>query len=121
MQVREKTRHIDVTIQGDGVDQIVDVLRRFFPDVQIQDDDDDLVAWKDTPLSAEIRAAKTPGKILRAYRERAGLTLVQLAQEIGTQYTNISAMENDRRRIGHAMAYRIGKVLGVDPLKFVSE
>ena len=47
---------------------------------------------------------KTPGKLLEAYRERAGLSIVQLAEKTGIKYTNISAMEQDSRVIGLSSA-----------------
>lgn len=51
---------------------------------------------------------------MAAYREREGLTLVQLAEKVGTKYTAISAMENNRRPIGLIMAKKLGKALNVD-------
>ena len=75
--------------------------------------------WKASALAKEIKAAKTPGKLVRAYRERAGMTLVKLANAVGTKYPNLSAIENDRRVIGLAMARKLGKVLGVDYRKFL--
>ncbi|MCF7915807.1 MAG: helix-turn-helix domain-containing protein, partial [Spirochaetaceae bacterium] len=72
-------------------------------------------------LAKEIRTKKTPGKLLQAYRLREGLTLVQLAEKIGTKYPNLSAMENDRRTIGLAMAKKLGQVLNVDFEKFIVE
>ena len=71
-------------------------------------------------LSKEIKAEKTPGKLLRAYRYRAGLSVVELADAAGTKYPNISAMENDRRSIGFKMAKKLGKVLKVDYIKFLA-
>ena len=76
--------------------------------------------WKDTDLAKEIKAGKTPGKLLRAYRERAGLSVVDLAKAVETKYPNISAMENDRRAIGLAMARKLGKILNVDYVKFLA-
>ncbi len=118
MQVREKTHRIDVTIEGSGADRIAEIVRRSFPDAEFFDDDE-TVRWEDTDLAADIRARKTPGKLLRAYRERAGLTIVDLAGKVGTKYPNVSAMENDRRVIGLAVARKLGDALGVDYRKFL--
>jgi transcriptional regulator with XRE-family HTH domain len=62
---------------------------------------------------------KTPGKLLTAYRERAGLSVVELAEKTGIKYTNISAMEHDTRNIGLSTAKRLGAALGVDYTKFL--
>ncbi|MFA6857988.1 MAG: helix-turn-helix transcriptional regulator [Treponema sp.] len=75
--------------------------------------------WDETDIAKEIRTNKTPGKLLNAYRIRAGLTVTELAKAAGTKYPNISAMENDRRAIGLDMSRRLGKALNVDYQKFL--
>jgi transcriptional regulator with XRE-family HTH domain len=57
----------------------------------------------------------TPGKIIRAHRNRLGLTLKELEEATGIQESNLSAIENDRTEIGPERAYLIGAALGVDP------
>ena len=85
-----------------------------YPDAVITDDSEETVLWKNSDLAKAIKSSKTPGKLLRAYRERAGLSVVELARMIGTKYPNISAMENDRRPIGLRIAKKLGKALKVD-------
>jgi antitoxin component HigA of HigAB toxin-antitoxin module len=89
------------------------------PEASITEGKNELVRWEDTDLAHKIQAAKTPGKLLRAYRGRAGLTVVQLAANVSTKYPNITAMENDRRRIGFEMAKKLGKALDVDSYRFI--
>jgi plasmid maintenance system antidote protein VapI len=113
MQVQEKARRIDVTIQGTGLEEIKKALARTLPEAVIIDDDE-LVEWESTALAKKIRMNKTPGKLLMAYRERAGLSVVDLAEKTGIKYTNISAMEHDTRKIGFSTAKRLGAALGVD-------
>jgi DNA-binding XRE family transcriptional regulator len=98
----EKTRHIDVTISGTGIDTVKYILAQNMPEAVIVDDDDDDTAidWENTDLCKNIRTNETPGKVLQAYRERAGLSIVELAKKTGIKYTNISAMEHDSRVIG---------------------
>jgi len=57
-------------------------------------DDDEYVDWEKTDLAKKIQMNKKPGKILQAYRERTGLSIVKLAEITGIKYTNISAMEH---------------------------
>jgi DNA-binding XRE family transcriptional regulator len=118
MQVQEKTRHIDVTIQGTGLEELKKALARTLPEAVIIDDDDP-VEWESTALAKQIRRNKTPGKLLMAYRERAGLSVVELAEKTGIKYTNISAMEHDTRNIGLSTAKRLGAALGVDYTKLL--
>ena len=119
MLVVEKKHHIDVEVTGKGAEYIAELIREKLPEAAITTDDAESVIWKDTDLAKDIRARKTPGKLLRAYRERAGMNIVDLARAVGTKYPNISAMENDRRSIGLAMAKKLGKVLNVEYGKFI--
>lgn len=114
MLVVEKERHINLEMLGEGLSTVEPVIRRAFPNAIISNDHEDSVYWQDTDLAKAIKASKTPGKLLRAYRERAGFTIVELAHKVGTKYPNISAMENDRRAIGLAIAKKLGLALKMD-------
>jgi DNA-binding XRE family transcriptional regulator len=114
MQVQEKTRHIDVTIQGTGLEEIKRVLAKTLPEALIIEDNDESALWEKTALAKKIRMNTTPGKLLTAYRERAGLSVVELAAMTGIKYTNISAMEHDARNIGLSTAKRLGAALRID-------
>ena len=119
MLVVEKKHHIKAEITGEGSETIADLVRERYPDAELINNASDSVEWKNTDLAKEIKMLKTPGKLLRAYRSRAGLSIVELSHLIGTKYPNISAMENDRRTIGLVMARKLGEVLGVDYTKFL--
>jgi DNA-binding XRE family transcriptional regulator len=118
MQVQEKTRHIDATITGLGLEALRALIVQNMPGAVITDDDDS-INWEDSELSRNIRMRKTPGKLLRAYRERAGFSIMELAEKTGVKYTNISAMEHDSRVIGLAMAKRLSAALNCDYTKFL--
>ncbi len=119
MQIVEKTHHIRVNLTGEGADTVAALIKERFPDAILLDDEDEAVEWESSSLVREIRAKKTPGKLVRAYRERAGMTLVELAKAVGTKYPNLSAIEHDRRAVGLTMARKLGKVLKVDYRKFI--
>jgi ribosome-binding protein aMBF1 (putative translation factor) len=117
MLVQEKTRHINATISGIGIDQIRQLIVRYMPEAVVSNDDTDdeaYIKWENSDLYKAIGLQETPGKILRAYREREGLSLVELAKKAGIKYTNISAMEHDNRRIGLSVAKRLAGVLHCD-------
>jgi plasmid maintenance system antidote protein VapI len=82
------------------------------PGAILSNEEDEAMESESSDLAKEIKAAKTPCKILRAYRERAGLTLVELARATGRRHTNLFAIENDRRSVGLAMAHKLGEALG---------
>ena len=119
MLVVEKTHHINVNLTGEGAATVAALLKEKLPNAILVDDESEAVEWKASALAKQIKAAKTPGKLVRAYRERAGMTLVKLAHAVGTKYPNLSAIENDRRVIGLAMARKLGKVFGADYRKFL--
>ena len=119
MLVVEKTHHINVNLTGEGAATVAALLKERLPNAILVDDESEAVEWKASALAKQIKAAKTPGKLVRAYRERAGMTLVKLAHAVGTKYPNLSAIENDRRVIGLAMARKLGKVFGADYRKFL--
>jgi ribosome-binding protein aMBF1 (putative translation factor) len=124
MRVQEKTRHIDATISGSGIDEIKYLIVKFLPEAIVNEDDEDeddegYERWEDTDLYKEIRVRETPGSVLAAYRMREGLSLVELAKKTGIKYTNISAMEHDNRIIRLSVAKRLAKALNCDYIRFL--
>ena len=116
MQVVEKVHRIDVTITGMGADIIKTLIQKQYPDALVKDsdNDDDFVKFEDTDLYREIKTNMTPGSLLSAYRSREGLSLTELAKRTGISYTNISAMENDRRVIGLNVAKKLANALNCE-------
>jgi DNA-binding XRE family transcriptional regulator len=119
MLVVEKTRRIKVSLSGVGAEKVAALVKERYPKAELINDEGEVVEWKNSDLAHEIKASKTPGKLVRAYRERAGMTLVELAQALGTKYPNLSAIENDRRAVGLTMARKLGEVLGMDYKKLL--
>jgi DNA-binding XRE family transcriptional regulator len=121
MQVVEKARRINVRLSGQGAKKVAALVKERYPGAEFIDDEgEEYEDWEGSELQKEIKASTTPGKLVRAYRIRAGLTLVELAEAIGTKYPNLSAIENDRRAVGLSMARKLGEVLGVDYQKFIA-
>jgi len=85
MLVVEKTRHIEANISGNGTDVICELIKERYPDARIMEDDEKTLPWNDTELAKEIRVSRTPGKLLKAYRTREGLSVVELAEAVGTK------------------------------------
>ena len=70
-------------------------------------------------LHDEIRqrygdAYRTPGYYLRLYRQRAGLTQSELADQTGIRQHHLSEMENNKRTMGKAMARKLAQILDCD-------
>ncbi len=114
MQVVEKKHRINATITGLGAELIKELILKQYPKAKVENDfeaTDEFVRWEDTDLYKELLVDMTPGDNLRAYRERAGLSITELAKKAEINYTNISAMENNRRVIGLSVAKKLAKVL----------
>ena len=57
---------------------------------------------------------KTPGYYLKLYRQRAGLTQSELADQTGIRQHHLSEMENNKRTMGKAMARKLAQILDCD-------
>ncbi len=55
----------------------------------------------------------TTGKILKAFRNRFGITQKEVANAVGVSVSNLSALENDKRNIGAELAGRFSVIYGV--------
>jgi DNA-binding XRE family transcriptional regulator len=61
--------------------------------------------------ASEVFPESTPGARLRGARGLCSMTQKQLAARTGVSVPNLSAMENNRRPIGKAMAKKLGEAL----------
>ena len=114
MQVVEKAHRINVTINGVGCNLVKDLVMQRYPQAHVidtEESDDELEKWEDTELYKKLKAEITPGDKLTAYRTRAGLSITELARLTGMSYTNISAMEANRRAIGLKSAKKLAGIL----------
>ncbi len=55
----------------------------------------------------------TTGKILKAFRNRFGLTQKEVSKAVDISVSNLSALENDKRNIGAELAGRFSVIYGV--------
>lgn len=55
------------------------------------------------------------GRIIRSFRKSFGITQKEIAETIGINESNMSAIENDKREIGVDLATRLGAFLGIRP------
>ncbi len=68
------------------------------------DDDAELI-----PLEKAFPAIH-PGITLRGYRQRDGLSQVELAEKVGARQSHISEIESGRRPIGKQLAHKLAAV-----------
>lgn len=55
----------------------------------------------------------TTGKILKSFRYRFNLTQKEVSKAVGISVSNLSALENDKRKIGADLAARFSVLYGV--------
>lgn len=95
-----------------------DVYRRYSRYI-IQEDVDEMVEWKKTPLRKEIAANITPADYLCNLRAAAGWSLRELGDKIGVTAQRIYDFENGRRGISKEIAKQFGKLFNISPAVFI--
>ncbi len=118
-----KKPHIELSIHGEHVDELVDWIRKKYEvAVLAEDADDEFVSIESSEYWKEMEKNRV-GNLLAGARLKAGLTQAQLAEKIGVRQNMISDYELGRRTYSDAMAKRLSKTLKVkeEHLKYGSE
>ena len=118
-----KKPHIELSIHGEHVEELLAWIQKKFDLAVLADDpDDELVSIESTDYWKEMQKNRI-GNLLAGARLKAGLTQSQLADELGIRQNMVSDYENGRRTYSDAMAKRLSAVLKVkeDRLKYGSE
>lgn len=118
-----KKPHIELSIHGEHVDELLDWIRKKYDlAVLANEPNDELVSIENTDYWKEMEKNRI-GNLLAGARLKAGLTQSQLADELGIRQNMVSDYENGRRTYSDAMAKRLSTVLKVkeDHLKYGSE
>jgi ribosome-binding protein aMBF1 (putative translation factor) len=115
-----KKPRIELSIQGEQVDELLDWIRKKYEvDILTDDEDEELVSIESTEYWKEMEKDRV-GNLLAGARLKAGLTQAELAEKTGVRQNMISDYERGRRTYSDAMAKRLSKVLKVkeDRLKY---
>ena len=118
-----RTPHTEISVSGEGSEQILEWLRRKYtvevvsdrPRPQSAGADDELVDINDSSWWSRMRK-----QLLAGFRLKAGLTQKQLAKLSGIRQTVISEYENGKRPLTMAAALKLAPPLSVDPEKLLS-
>ena len=118
-----KKPHIELSIHGEHVSELVDWIRKKY-DVSIlaEEPEEEFVAIESTEYWQEMEKNRV-GNLLAGARLKAGLTQAQLAERLGIRQNMVSDYERGRRTYSDAMAKRLSKTLNVkeEHLRFGSE
>lgn len=117
MLVVAKAPRINVEVFGEGMDELVKLLRREIPDVVItpepSGDDDEFVNVVETDWYKKMQAEWHPGDTISVKREHLGLTQAELAERTGMSIPSISLIENRKRGVGVRTARKLAAALGI--------
>jgi len=108
-----KKPHIELSIHGEQVDELLAWIQKKYDLAILSDNpDSDLVSIESTDYWKEMEKNRV-GNLLAGARLKAGLTQAQLASELGIRQNMMSDYENGRRTYSDAMAKRLSAVLKV--------
>ncbi len=108
-----KKPHIELSIHGDHVDELLAWIRKKY-DVSIlaEEAGDEFISIESTEFWKEMEKNRI-GNLLAGARLKAGLTQDELATKLGIRQNMVSDYERGRRAYSPAMAKRLSKVLKV--------
>ena len=108
-----KKPHIELSIHGENVSELVDWIRKKYDvDVLSEDPADEFVSIESTEYWKAMEKNRV-GNLLAGARLKAGLTQAQLAKKLDIRQNMVSDDERGRRTYSDAMAERLSKTLGV--------
>ena len=108
-----KKPHIEISLHGEHVSELVDWIRkRFEITVLAEEPEDEFVSIESTEYWKEMERNRV-GNILAGARLKAGLTQAQLADKLGIRQNMVSDYERGRRAYSDDMAKRISQTLKV--------
>ncbi len=118
-----KKPHIELSIHGEHVDELLAwIKKKYEVAVLVDEKKDDFLPIESTEFWKEMEKNRV-GNLLAAARLKAGLTQARLAQKLGIRQNMVSDFERGRRTYSDAMAGRLSKALKVkeEHLRYRSE
>ena len=107
-----KKSHIELSLQGENVEELIDWIKKKFDVSILASDQSDSLPVEETDFWKEMQSNRV-GNLLSGSRLKAGLTQAQLAKKLGVRQNMISDYERGQRRLSSSMAERIAKFLHI--------
>ena len=105
-----KKPHIELSLQGENVEELIDWIKKKFDVSILASGQSDSLPVEETDFWKEMQSNRV-GNLLAGSRLKAGLTQAQLAKKLGVRQNMISDYERGQRRLSSSMAERIAKLL----------
>ena len=118
-----KKPHIELSLHGEHVSELVAWIRKKYDVAVLADEpEDEFVPIESTGYWKEMEKNRV-GNLLAGARLKAGMTQAQLADKLGIRQNMVSDYERGRRTYSDAMAKRLSKTLKVkeERLRYGSE
>ena len=108
-----KKPHIELSIHGEHVDELLDwIKKKYEVAVLAEEEEDEVIPIESTEFWKEMQKNRI-GNLLAGARLKAGLTQAELAKQLGIRQNMVSDYERGRRTYSDAMAKRLSKTLKV--------
>ena len=108
-----KKPHIELSIHGENVDELIDWISRKFEVKILSSKNAESIPVEETNFWKEMQSNRI-GNLLAGARLKAGLTQAQLAKKLDVRQNMISDFERGKRRLSPTMAKRLAKALHID-------
>ena len=107
-----KKPRIEISLQGEHVDELIKWIGKKFEVNILSSDDSDSIPVEDTDFWKEMQSNRI-GNLLAGARLKAKLSQAQLAAKLGIRQNMISDYERGKRRLSSSMAKRIAEILQI--------
>jgi len=107
-----KKPRIEISLQGEQVDELIEWISKKFEVSILTSDISDSIAVEETDFWKEMQSNRV-GNLLSGARLKASLSQAQLAEKLGVRQNMISDYERGKRRLSPSMAKRIAKILHI--------
>ena len=107
-----KKPRIEISLQGEKVNELINWISKKFEVSILASDDSESIAIEETDFWKEMNSNRV-GNLLSAARLKANMSQSQLAEKLGIRQNMISDYERGKRRLSPAMAKRIAKMLKI--------
>ena len=107
-----KKPRIELSIQGEHVEELLDWIKKKFEVSILSSETDNSIPVEETDFWKEMQSNRV-GNLLAGARLKAGLTQAQLAEKLNVRQNMISDYERGKRRLSPAMAQPITKILNM--------
>ena len=105
-----KKPRIEISLQGENVEELIDWISKKFEVSILTSDRSDSVPIEETDFWKEMQSNRV-GNLLAGARLKAGFTQAQLATKLGIHQNMISDYERGKRRLSPSMAERLAIIL----------